>query len=195
PGRARAGADRRGRGRRALARPAGCADAAEPLEAARHLGADDAATLALLADVYERAGRVEEARATLGAAVTRYPGDPALAHALGRLWLADGKTEAAYPQLENAALARPSAAADQLDSGRVLEASGRMADAEAAYRRAITLSPNLPAAHYALGRLLQREDRKEEAQKELATHHALYERGRRLVAAADVQDAETSLAW
>jgi Flp pilus assembly protein TadD len=188
-------ADLRLRWGRSLAQQERFADAAEALEAARRLGADDAATLALLADVTERAGRVEDARATLVAAVTRYPQDPALAHALGRLWLAEGKTEEALPPLEKAALARPSAAEFQLDYGRALEASGRTADAEAAYRKAIALSPNMPAPHFALGRLLQREGKKEEAQKELAMHHALYERGRRLVSAADVQDAQTSLAW
>jgi len=180
---------------RALAQQERFAEAAEALESARRLGADDAGTLALLADVDERAGRVEEARATLAAAVERYPQDAALAHALGRLWLAEGKVEEALPDLERAALARPKAADYQLDYGRALEASGRTADAEAAYRKAIALSPNLPGAHFALGRLLQREGRKEEADKELATQPALYERGRQLVAAADIQDAATSRAW
>jgi Flp pilus assembly protein TadD len=188
-------ADLRVRWGRSLAQQDRYADAAEALEGARRLGADDAETLALLADVDERAGRVEDARATLAAAVARHPQDPVLAHALGRLRLAEGKTEDALPQLEKAALARPKAADYQLDYGRCLEASGRVADAEAAYRKAIALSTNLPAAHFALGRLLQREGRKDEAERELETHHALYERARRQVSAADVRDAETALAW
>ncbi len=188
-------ADLRLRWGRSLTQQERFADAAEAFESARRLGATDAATLALLADVYEQSGRIEDARATYAAALEIHPEDPAASHGLGRLWLAEGSTEQALPHLEKAALARPKAAEYQLDYGRALEAAGRMADAEAAYRRAVALAPNLPGAHYALGRLLQRDGRKPEAEKELATHHALYERGRRLVAAADFQDAATSRAW
>ena len=188
-------ADLRLRWGRALAQQERFADAAEALEAARRLSAVDAATLALLGDVYQRAGRPEDARATYAAAVELYPRDPTLAHGLGRLWLAEGRTEQALPPLEKAARDRPRSAEYQLDYGRALEASGKTADAEAAYRRAIALAPNLPGAHFALGRLLQRQGRKEEAEKELALHHELYERGRRLVAAADVADAASSRAW
>lgn len=188
-------ADLRLRWGRSLAQQERFADAAAALEAARRLGAGDAATLLLLADVYERAARAEDARATLIAAVAAHPDDPALAHGLGRLWLADGRAEEAFPHLEKAALARPKNAEYQLDYGRALEAMGRLEAAEAAYRKAVALAPNLPRAHYALGRLLQREGQKEQADKELAIHHSLYERGRRLVSAADVQDASTSLAW
>jgi len=188
-------ADLRLRWGRALVWQERLADAAEALQAARRLGAADAATLALLADVYEREGRAEDARAAYAAAVAVYAEDPDLSHGLGRLLLAEGRTGEAFPHLHKAALARPKSAVYQLDDGRALEASGRMADAEAAYRRAIALAPNLPGAHYALGRLLQRQGRREEADKELALHHELYERGRRLVAAADVADAAASRAW
>ena len=187
--------DLRRRWGRSLAQQERYVDAAEALEAARRLGAADAATLALLGDVYERAGRREDARATYVAAVAVYPLDPPLLQGLGRLWLAEGRAEEALPLLEKAALAQPKSAEYQLDYGRALEASGRTADAEAAYRKTIALAPNLPGAHYALGRLLQREGRKTEADQELATHHALYERGHRRVAAADVTDAATSRAW
>lgn len=180
---------------RSLAQQERFLDAAEALETARRLGAADAATLALLGDVYERAGKLDQARDTYVAALEVYPEDAPLLHGLGRLCLAEGRAEEALPRLEKAALARPKSAEYQLDYGRALEASGRVADAEAAYRKAIALAPNLPGAHYALGRLLQREGRKDEADKELATHHALYERGHRRVAAADVTDAATSRAW
>ena len=188
-------ADLRLRWGRSLAQQERFTDAAEALEAVRRLGAADAPTLALLADVYERAGRPEDARATYVAALEVTPLDPTLLHGLGRLWLAEGRAEEALSRLEKAALARPKSAEYQLDYGRALDASGRTADAEAAYRKAIALAPNLPGAHYALGRLLQRGGRKDEADKELATHHALYERGHRLVSAADVTDAATSRAW
>ena len=67
--------------------------------------------------------------------------------------------------------------------------------AEAEYRRAVELSPNLPGAHYALGRLLQREGKKEEADRELATHHDLYERALHAVSASNAQKASAALAW
>jgi protein O-GlcNAc transferase len=152
-------ADLRLRWGRALVQQERLADAVEALQAARRLGAADAATLTLLADVYEREGRAEDARATYAAAVAVYPGDPDLSHGLGRLLLVEGRTGEAFPHLHQAALDRPKSAVYQLDDGRALEASGRMAEAEAAYRRAIALAPNLPGAHYALGRLLQKQGR------------------------------------
>src|SRR5262249_11503331 len=103
--------------------------------------------------------------------------------------------EEAFAHLEKAAYIAPKEADYQLDYGRALEASGRLAEAEAAYREAVRLSPNLPRVHFALGRLLQREGKKEEAERELALHHSLYERGRELVSAADSREASTSLAW
>ena len=180
---------------RALAQQERFADAAAALETARKLGVTDAATLALLASVYERAGQNDAARAALAAAVAAHPGEIALEHDLGRLWLADGKVAEAFPHLEKAVLAQPGNAAYQLDYGRALESQGKLEAAEQAYRRAVALSPNLPRAHYALGRLLQREGKKEEAERELAIHHSLYEKGRQLVSAADVRDSATALAW
>jgi Flp pilus assembly protein TadD len=180
---------------RALAQQEKLDDAIVALETARRLGQADARSLSLLATAYERAGRLEQARATLTAAVEAHPEDAVVQHDLGRLWLAEGKSEGAFAHLEKAALAQPGVAVFQLDYGRALEALGKLEAAEQAYRRATTLAPNLPGAHYALGRLLQRQGKKDEAEKELAIHHSLYERGRKLVSAADVQDAASSYAW
>jgi Flp pilus assembly protein TadD len=180
---------------RALALQERFADAAAALETAQRLGARDARTLALLANVYERTGEAEKARATLTAAAAAYPQEASFEHDLGRLLLAEGRADEAAAHLEKAVLAKPGAADFQLDYGRALEALGKLEAAELAYRRAVTLSPNLPRAHYALGRLLQREGKKDEAERELAIHHSLYERGRQLVSAADVKDASASLAW
>jgi Flp pilus assembly protein TadD len=179
---------------RALVLQERLADATVALESARRLGNSDPRTLALLASAYERAGRAEQARSTLTAAVDAHPEDASLQHDLGRLWLAEGRADEAFAHLETAARAQPGSAVFQLDFGRALEASGKLAEAEQAYRRAVALSPNLPGAHFALGRLLQREGKKEEAERELEIHHALYERGRQTVAAADAKDATASLA-
>lgn len=180
---------------RALAQLERFEDAAAALETARRLGATDVRTLALLASVYERAGKTEEARATLTAAIGLHPQEASFEHDLGRLWLAEARAEEAFAHLEKAALARPGAADFQLDFGRALEAAGKLEAAEQAYRRAVGLAPNSPRGHYALGRLLQREGKKEEAERELAIHHSLYERGRKLVSAADASSAQASLAW
>jgi tetratricopeptide (TPR) repeat protein len=180
---------------RALAQQERLLDAAAALEAARQLGATDASSMALLAKVYEEAGRVADAQGVLADAVAIHPDDAALAHDLGRLWLAEGRVDEAFTLLERAATAVPGSAEYALDYGRALEARGNLEQAEAAYRSAVRLSPNLPRAHYALGRLLQREGKKDEAERELAAHHALYERARQIVAANTAADARASLAW
>jgi Flp pilus assembly protein TadD len=180
---------------RALAFQDRVVDAIASLEAARRLGAADAAAFELLARSYERNDEREAARTVLEEGVIEHPDDPELLSDLGRLLLAQGRDEEALPLLERAARVPGAAASVQLDLGRALEAAGRPEAAEAAYRRAIQLSPNLPGAHFALGRLLQRQGRREEAERELATHHRLYELGLERVAAADARSAEITLAW
>ena len=59
----------------------------------------------------------------------------------------------------------------------------------------MALSPNLPRAHYALGRLLQREGKKEEAERELAIHHSLYEKGRQPCRRPTCATPRLALAW
>jgi len=170
-------------------------DAARALERARSLGSDDALTFALLAVSYEQAGNAQAARTVLAAGLEKHPTDTSLHHDLGRLWLAEGRAEEALPHLEEAARSSPGSVEIQLDLGRALETTGRLDEAESAYRRAVRLAPNLPRSHYALGRLLQREGKAAEAQRELALHHALYERGREAVSRFDAKSAEMAYAW
>ncbi len=179
---------------RALAEQERFADAAAVLEKARGLGSTDASVLALLATAYARMERTDEAVAVLGAAVETHPNDAALQHDLGKLLLAEGKPREALPHLQEAARGKPRDAPIQLDLGRAEEMLGELGRAEEAFRRAIQLSPNLPRGHYALGRLLQREGKNAEAERELAAHHALYERGTKIVAATDVESGELTLA-
>ena len=180
---------------RALAEQDRLADAARILEQARQLGTTDAATLVLLGRVEVQQGRVDEARAALEAGVEANPSDAALQHDLGRILLGEGKAEQALPHLEQAAAAASRQADYQLDLGRALEAVGRLSDAEAAYRRATSLAPGSLAAHFALGHVLQREGKKEEADRELAIHHDLYERARLQTAQANVKASEFARAW
>ncbi len=170
-------------------------DAAQALERARGLGSDDAPTFALLAGSYEQAGNTQAARTVLVAGVEKHPTDTSLRHDLGRLWLAEGRAEEALPELEEAARSSPNSVEIQLDLGRALETAGRVDEAESAYRRAIQLAPNLPRSHYALGRLLQRQGKKAEADRELAIHHTLYERGREAISRFDAKSAEMAYAW
>lgn len=170
-------------------------DAAQALERARALGSQDVLTFALLAGSYEQAGNAPAARAALAAGVEKHPTDNSLRHDLGRLWLAEGRAEEALPELEEAARSSPNSVDIQLDLGRALETAGRLEEAESAYRRAVKLAPNLPRSHYALGRLLQREGKTAEAERELAIHHALYERGREAVSRSEANSAEMTYAW
>ena len=94
--------------------------------------------------------------------------------------LARGRTSRAGPRPSSSGRGRGARARRQyqLDLGRALEAAGRLDDAEAAYRKAAGAGAQLPR------RPLRRsaascsgEGKKEEAESELATHHALYERG------------------
>ncbi len=180
---------------RALAGQERLEEAARQLEKARSLGATDSRTLALLANVCERAGKPDEAAAAYEAALQADPEDAALRHDLGRLYLAAGRPADALRELERAVRSNGAVAAYQLDYGRALEAAGNLPGAEKAYRRAVELSPNLPGAHFALGRLLQREGKTDEAGRELATHHALYERALDAVSASNAQKASAALAW
>ncbi len=170
-------------------------DAVAALEAARRLGAGDAATFELLASAYARTNTPGAARGALEAGIAAHPDDAALRHDLGRLLLSEGMSAEALPQLEKAAASPGATAAMALDLGRALEALGRPAEAEAAFRSAIRLSPGLAGAHFALGRLLQRQGRKDEAERELAAHRDLYEKGLQRVAAADARSAELNHAW
>ncbi len=180
---------------RALLQQDRSTDAAQALEKARALGAKNALTFALLAGAYEQSGKPEDARAVLAAGIEAHPSEASLRHDLGRLWLAEGRAEEALPQLEEAARSSPDSVQVQLDLGRALETVGRLDEAEAAYRRAIVLAPNTPRSHYALGRLLQREGKTADAERELAIHHTLYERGREAVTRYDVKSAEMAYAW
>jgi len=179
---------------RALADQQRFLDAAAVLEKARRLGSTEPSTFALLATAYDQSEKGGEAIAVLEAGTTSHPEDARLQHDLGRLLVAQGKPREALPHLEEAARRKPDSAVIQLDLGRALEMLGELDRAEAAFRRAVRLSPNLPRGHYALGRLLQREGKSAEAERELAAHHALYERGTTIVAATDVESGQITLA-
>ncbi len=179
---------------RALAEQERFADAAIVLEKARSLGSTDPSALALLAAAYARMEKNDEAIAVLEAATDTHPHDAALQHDLGKLLLAQGKPREALPHLQEAARGKPRDAPIQLDLGRAEEMLGELDRAEESFRRAIQLSPNLPRGHYALGRLLQREGKTAEAERELAAHHALYERGTKIVAATDVESGQITMA-
>lgn len=179
---------------RALAEQQRYLDAAVALEKARRLGSSEASTFALLGTAYAQAGKTDEAIAALEEGVAAHPGDASLQHALGRLLLSQGKAREALPHLEAAAQSKPDAADIQLDLGRARETLGELDLAEASFRKAVRLSPNLPRGHYALGRLLLREGKKAEAERELATHHSLYERGTKIVSATDVESGQITMA-
>ncbi|HEY2798874.1 MAG TPA: tetratricopeptide repeat protein [Thermoanaerobaculia bacterium] len=175
------------------------ADAAAELARAVDLGVRDAGTLSVQASALVQAGRIDEARSALEAAVREHPDSAPLRLDLGRLYLSQGEGEPARRELDRAAALAPQDAAIRFQLGRAEEAVGRLDEAEASYRKAVELSPSLASPRYALGRLLVRRGRKEEGEKELAVYQSLYSRAARVQyegssRGAQIQLAESELA-
>ena len=112
---------------------------------------------------YARQGRTEAAIVTLGRAAERYPDDPAVYTALGRLWLesASSRTIAspsskALEALE-AAASRPNATSETLALyGRALFLSGNTEAAVRTLQQATSRSPVEPLAYLYLSRRCRR---------------------------------------
>jgi Flp pilus assembly protein TadD len=111
---------------------------------------------------YARAGRVENAVAVLGRAAERFPDDPAVSAALGRVWLADAidgdkvALDKALRVLQPAA-ARASASSDTLSLyGHALLLSGDADAAELVLQQAVTRTPVEPDAYAHLAEAAQR---------------------------------------
>jgi Flp pilus assembly protein TadD len=169
-------------------------DAARELARARDLGVRDPGTLSILGSALSQAGRVDEARGVLEAAVREHPDSAALRLDLGRLFLSQGDGEAARRELAEASRLAPQDASIRFQLGRAEEAVGHLDEAEAAYRAAMELSPGLASPRYALGRLLVRRGRREEGERELEVYRSQYARAAKAQSDAESQRGEILLA-
>lgn len=153
-------------------------EAAELLERAVGLGADDLRTLLFWGSALWESGRPDAAEPVLAraAAVARGTGAEFLAqHQLGRLRLWAGRPEEAVAPLERAVTLRPGTADARLDLARALDGAGRTEAAIAAFRQVIELAPESHHARWGLAQVLARAGRREEAARELEVYRELYE--------------------
>lgn len=120
-----------------------------------------AGALAAKARAYAAAFRSPEALWTL--AVRSDPGSWLARNNLGRLYLDQGRPEAAEPELREAVRLEPDSAEARANWGNALGALGRTGEAEAQLTEAVRLDPRLAGAAYDLGVLLERSGRNAEA--------------------------------
>ena len=126
-------------------------DSIEQLEALAAFEPGRPARIVRVGLAYAGQGRLEAAIVTLGRAAERYPDDPSVYTALGRLWLESGGDAASTRK----ALAALQPAAERLDAssetlalyGRALYLSGRVEVAERTLQRAVTRTPVDPLAY------------------------------------------------
>lgn len=126
-------------------------DSVEQLEALAALEPGRPERIVRVALAYARRGRLEAALVTLGRAADRYPDDPLVYTALGRLWLDAGSDRGSVTKALEAlqpAAERPDAGSDTLALyGRALLLSGNVQAAERILQRATTRLPVDPAAY------------------------------------------------
>jgi tetratricopeptide (TPR) repeat protein len=113
--------------------------------------------------IYERSGRIEQARAAYSRALQEdlsyYP-----AHMrLGLLALAEGDTTTALSELDLAAQIKEDEPLVQTTYGAVLTEVGHLEEADRHLRRAVELAPYYAAPYYALGRVAQMAHRPADA--------------------------------
>jgi tetratricopeptide (TPR) repeat protein len=126
-------------------------ESVEQLEALAALEPGNAPRTVRVASAYARLGRIEAAIVTLGRAIERYPDDPIVYTALGRVWLDTGADPFAVRKALEAlrpAAERPDATSETLTLyGRAQYLGGSFAAAERTLQRAVTRTPVDPLAY------------------------------------------------
>jgi len=112
---------------------------------------DTAATRIALSYAQQADFRIEAARNTLLAAVSKHPEDALAWARLSELWLMLGDKEQSRTAAAKASSIAPNIARTQLVTGFAALSEYRDADALTAFERAIELSPSDPLAHLGLG--------------------------------------------
>jgi tetratricopeptide (TPR) repeat protein len=126
----------------------------------------------LLSDLYLKAGRQAEARATLEQAVKQFPDEPEMSLLLARLLCTMQQPEAAVANMQQAVQRWTERGELHAALGVALHSAGNYAAAVAALRTALRLDPTLTEAQYQLGLSLlelgQRDEAKAAMTKALA---------------------------
>ena len=155
-------------------------DRIEQLEALAALEPLRAERLVSVGVAYARAGRTDAAVTTLGRAAERYPDEPAVYTALGRVWLETAEERNDKVSLTKAikalqpAAARASASSETMALyGRALFLSGDANAAELALQQAVTRAPVEPIAYLYLAQAAQRLRHAEIARAAVARYEAL----------------------
>lgn len=172
--------------------------AAEALERAVALGADDVRTLLFWGSALWESGHPEDAEPVLERAVAaaRAPGAEFLArHQLGRFRLWSGRAEEALAPLERAVALRPDAVDARLDLARALDGAGRTEEAVAAFRRTVELAPSSHYARWGLARALLRAGGREEASRELQVYRELYRADQEQTRRIRREEADLQKGW
>jgi len=157
-------------------------DRIEQLEALAALEPARAERLVSVGVAYARAGRFDAAVTTLGRAAERYPEEPAVYTALGRVWLETAEERNDKVSLRKAisalqpAAARASASSETLALyGRALYLSGDANAAELALQQAVTRAPVEPRAYLYLAQAAQRLRHSDISRVATARYDALVE--------------------
>jgi tetratricopeptide (TPR) repeat protein len=133
-------------------------------QAARRLPGDSVAQLNL-ANAWARAGRLEDAEASYGAALTLRP-DFAEAHAnLAELQLEQGRFEQAVASLRRAVALKPEFAEAHMALAGALRSIGHLDAAASGYRRVLELQPEFAPAHVELATVLRLQRRGPDAER------------------------------
>jgi len=130
---------------------------------ALELEPDHPLALAGLGIVRFRLGRHDEAIVLLRRAVSRAPGEAAIANTLGEFLCLTGRFEEALPPLRRAAGIEPREPAIQLNLGNALSGVNRYEEALDCYRRAVAGNPKIREAHNNAGLMLAALGRHDEA--------------------------------
>ena len=152
------------------------AAAADEFESAARLDPKSAEAVAGLANVYMQSSRLPDAEAALRQYLALEPGNPTAHLQLGRVLVAQGKSDDAIPEFEAAGSADPAA---RRDLAELYVRVKQYPKAEALYRALLQQAPRDRDLRVALGSVLMEQKRFPEAQK-------------MLLAAVDLQNAQSS---
>jgi tetratricopeptide (TPR) repeat protein len=154
--------------------------AIDQLEALAALDPATATRLVALGFAHVRARRHEAAVITLSRAVERFPNDPHVYGALGRVWLETAEAggdpvalKKALEALTTAAAHRDATSETLADLGRAWIRSGDLVAAERILRQATTRLPVYPGAYLHLASVAERAGRVQEARDALVSYALL----------------------
>jgi tetratricopeptide (TPR) repeat protein len=123
----------------------------------------NARAIALLADYYQRAGRLDDARLQLERSLQVEPGVPEVLNNLGNVWQNLGQPAKAVPCFEQALVARPRDAKLLNNLGNALILSGRVPEGIARLEAALQVSPGSTQTRLNLANMLAQSGRMTEA--------------------------------